>query len=49
MVLFPKLVTKKIPHKKKLSRKAKELLSKINNDLPRYDNIDMLIKKIKNK
>ena len=32
---------------KKLSPKAKDLLKKINNDLPRYEKIDSLINKIK--
>ena len=32
---------------KKLSSKAKDLLKKINNDLPRYEKIDSLIDKIK--
>ena len=33
-------------HKKKLSSKAKNLLEKINNDLPRYKEIDSFIKKL---
>ena len=32
-------------HKKKLSPKAKDLLKKIENDYPRYENIDKIIKK----
>ena len=35
--------------KRKLSKKAKDLLFKINNDLPRYESIDYLIKNLKNK
>ena len=35
--------------KKKLSAKAKLLLKQINNDQPRYQSIDILIKKISNK
>ena len=35
--------------KRKLSKKAKDLLFKIKNDLPRYENIDYLIKNLKNK
>ena len=35
--------------KRKLSRKAKDLLFKINNDLPRYESIDYLIKNLKTK
>ena len=34
-------------NKKKLTKKSIELLKKINNDLPRYKNIDLLIKKFK--
>ena len=36
-------------YKKKLSPKAKKLLHKIKNDLPRYQSIDLIIKKIANK
>ena len=32
-------------HKKKLSPKAKDLLKKIQNNSPRYENIDRIIKK----
>jgi len=32
-------------HKKKLSQKARDLLKKIENDSPRYENIDEIIKK----
>ena len=32
-------------HKKKLSQKAKDLLKKIENNSPRYENIDRVIKK----
>ncbi len=35
--------------KRKLSRKAKDLLFKIKNDLPRYESIDYLIKNLKTK
>ena len=35
--------------KRKLSQKAKDLLFKINNDLPRYESIDYLIKNLKTK
>ena len=35
--------------KRKLSRKAKDLLFKIKNDLPRYESIDYLIKNFKTK
>ncbi len=35
--------------KKKLSSKAKNLLNKINKDLPRYQNIDRLIEKYNSK
>ena len=34
-------------HKKKLSKKSIELLKKINDDLPRYKDIDLLIKKFR--
>ncbi len=37
----------KFEHKKKLSPKAKDLLKKINKDLPRYEKIDSLINKMK--
>ena len=37
----------KLENKKKLSPKAKDLLKKINKDLPRYEKIDSLINKIK--
>ena len=36
-----------IEYNKKLSPKAKDLLKRINKDLPRYENIDSLIKEIK--
>jgi hypothetical protein len=32
-------------HKKKLSSKAKDLLKKIENNSPRYENIDRIVKK----
>jgi len=35
--------------KRKLSKKAKDLLFKIKNDLPRYENVDYLIKNLKTK
>ena len=35
--------------KRKLSKKAKDLLFKIKNDLPRYESIDYLIKNLKTK
>tara|TARA_X000000368_G_scaffold377384_1_gene331014 strand:+ start:192 stop:590 length:399 start_codon:yes stop_codon:yes gene_type:complete len=35
--------------KRKLSQKAKDLLFKIKNDLPRYESIEHLIKNLKNK
>ena len=40
---------KSIVSKKKLSSKAKILLSQIKSDSPRYTNIDQLIEKINNK
>ena len=35
--------------KRKLSKKAKDLLLKLKNDLPRYESIDYLIKNLKTK
>ena len=35
--------------KRKLSKKAKDLLFKIKNDLPRYESVDYLIKNLKTK
>ena len=34
-------------NKKKISKKSNELLKKINNNLPRYENIDLKIKKLR--
>ena len=41
--------TKQISFKKTLSPKAKNLLSKIKNDAPRYEKIDLLIENLKRK
>ena len=41
--------TKQIPFKKTLSTKAKDLLSKIKKDAPRYEKIDLLIENLKRK